>query len=98
MQIAGGGKHLHWLGAECPADAVNGVAPDVQEAASRQIGLKPDVARFEGLKQEGECANDASNGANPPAVDELPEAGGARVMGPHEAVHELDPLGLAKRD
>src|SRR5262249_37670104 len=95
VRVAGAGEDAHRLGGEGPADGVDRVAADVEQAAAAQGGLEADVGRVGRPQQEGEGAGDALHPAERAAVEELARPGGARVVRPHEAVHQADALGPA---
>src|SRR5207237_6508860 len=80
----------HRLGAEGPADGVHGIAADIEQTAAAQLRLEADVVRIERLHTEGEGAGDALYRTDAALIQELTQPGGARMVRPHETLHERD--------
>ena len=70
------GKDADRLGAQRPADAVDRIAADIEQAAAGHLGLQADVRRVH-RQRKGEAGGDALDRADDAVVEQLPDCGGS---------------------
>ena len=89
MLIGSRGVDTYRLRAERPANAIHRIAADIEQTAAPEFFLHANVGRIQ--RWQGKCERSAhpAHLANGSAVEELTQPGRARVVRPHEAVHEV---------
>src|SRR5437764_7962723 len=85
------------LRAECPANRVDGIATHVQKTTAGHVRLQTNVLSIE-RQWKRERRGDAAHLADAAVEKEALDLSGARMVRPHEAIHQRDLLRLAERD
>src|SRR5262245_39326416 len=87
-------KRPYRLLAECPANAVNRIATNIEQTSTTGLALQANVLCFH-RQLECEDGVDSFHAADGARIKQLPQLSRPRMMRPHEAIHQFYAFGPA---